>query len=175
MMLLVLVLGMSLTRSRFGRALLAIRSSESAARSCAVDVAALKTRSFAFSAAVASAAGSLYVHYLSIANPAPFGIETTIAQLTALTAGGFLSLWGAYLGAAVVVAIPVLIALAAGSTASQLIAGLQLMIFGFLLIIIVMAQTTGTWPRIKTSLRERLGRAAPIRVLPIADSELENA
>jgi len=37
------------------------------------------------------------------------GIDATIAQLTALTLGGFLSLWGSYLGAAVVVALPSLI------------------------------------------------------------------
>jgi branched-chain amino acid transport system permease protein len=145
---------LSLARSRFGRALLAIRSSESAARACGVDIVAHKLRVFAVSAGCASIAGSLYAHYLSFANPAPFGIDATIAQLTALTAGGFLSLWGAYVGAAITVTMPLVITMIVGSTASQLVAGLQYLAFGLLLILIVHAQTHG--------LPERLARRASL-------------
>jgi ABC-type branched-subunit amino acid transport system permease subunit len=161
--LVVLVLGLSITRSRFGRALLAIRSSESAARSCGVDVVALKTRSFAFSAAVASAAGSLYVHYLGIANPNPFGLDATIAQLTALTLGGLLSLWGAYVGSAIVVALPVIISWAGGSSATQFVAGLQYLIFGLVLICVVVVQSNEHGSRMLARLKTlgRLPRAAP--------------
>ncbi len=159
----VLVLGLSLTRSRFGRALLAIRSSESAARSCAVDVASLKTRSFAFSAAAASAAGSLYVHYLGIANPGPFGLDATIAQLTALTLGGLLSLWGAYVGSAIVVALPVVIGWVGGSSATQVVAGLQYLIFGLLLICVVLVQSNEHGSQLLARLKSlgRAPRAAP--------------
>jgi branched-chain amino acid transport system permease protein len=159
----VLVLGLSLTRSRFGRALLAIRSSELAARSCAVDVASLKTRSFAFSAAVASAAGSLYVHYLGIANPGPFGLDATIAQLTALTLGGLLSLWGAYVGSAIVVALPVVVGWVGGSSATQVVAGLQYLIFGLLLICVVLVQSNEQGSAMLARFRN-LGRAR--RVAP---------
>ena len=137
----VLVLGLSITRSRFGRALLAIRSNESAARACGADVVQLKIGSFAFSAGAASVAGSLYVHYLGIANPLPFNADATIIQLTALTLGGFLSLWGAYVGAAIVVALPSLIGLVAGSSETQASAGLQYTCFGLLLICVVVAQS----------------------------------
>ena len=144
----VLLVGLSLTRSRFGRALLAIRSNESAAAACAVDAAAHKTRSFVFSAAAASLAGSLYVHYLAIANPSPFGFDSTIAQLTALTLGGFLSLWGSYVGAAIVIAVPPLIGWVVGSSATQAIAGLQDLVFGLLLITAVMVSVRGSGARV---------------------------
>jgi len=161
--LVVLLLGLSLTRSRFGRALLAIRSSELAARSCAVDVPSHKTRSFAFSAAAASVAGSLYVHYLGIANPGPFGLDATIAQLTALTLGGLLSLWGAYFGSAIVVALPVVIGWVGGSSATQVVAGLQYLIFGLLLICVVLVQSNEHGSAMLARLRAvgRLRRAAP--------------
>jgi branched-chain amino acid transport system permease protein len=150
---------LALARSRFGRALLAIRSSESAARACGVDVIAHKLRVFAVAAGCASVAGSLYVHYLSFANPSPFGIDATIAQLTALTAGGFLSIWGAYIGAAVTVTLPLLITMIVGSTASQLIAGMQYLAFGLLLILIVHAQNF--------RVRDRLVRRfRPVPVTP---------
>jgi branched-chain amino acid transport system permease protein len=159
----VLVLGLSITRSRFGRALLAIRSNESAARASGVDVVALKMRSFAFSAAVASAAGSLYVHYLGIANPLPFGIDATIAQLTALTLGGLLSLWGAYFGSAVVIALPAVIGWVGGSSATQFVAGLQYLVFGLLLICVVLVQANEHGMKFLSAVkaRGRLGRPAP--------------
>jgi branched-chain amino acid transport system permease protein len=126
-------------------------------------VVGLKMRSFAFSAAVASVAGSLYVHYLGIANPIPFGLDATIQQLTALTLGGLLSLWGAYFGAAVVVALPAVIGWLGGSSATQVVAGLQYLIFGLLLICVVMVQANDHGLRFIAALkaRRRITRAAP--------------
>ena len=155
------LLALSITRSQAGRALLAIRSSETAARSCGVDVVGLRTQVFAFSAAAASLAGSLYAHYLGIANPSPFGIESTITQVTALTVGGFVSLWGACAGSVAVLALPMVIALLAGDTATQAAAGVQNVVFGVLLVAIILAQTA----RVETApLRfgpRRAGQARP--------------
>jgi len=160
--LLIVAFALSLTRSRFGRALLAIRSNESAARASAVDVVAHKMRSFAFSAAVASLAGSLYVHYLGIANPIPFGIDATIAQLTALTLGGFLSLWGTYFGAAIVVTLPAIIGWIGGSSATQFVAGLEYLIFGLMLMVVVVLQSSDHGPRLMAWIKGAgMRRAAP--------------
>lgn len=134
---------LSLARSSIGRALLAVRSSEAASRACGVDVTWLKTEVFAFSAAAASLAGSLYVSYLGIANPQPFGVEATIAQVTALTVGGYLLLSGAYVGSAIVVALPGAISWTIGATESQSVAGLQNVVFGVLLIGLIVLQTVG--------------------------------
>jgi branched-chain amino acid transport system permease protein len=162
--LLALLFCLSLARSRLGRALLAIRSNEPAARACGVDVTKHKLRVFAVSAALASIAGSLYGHYLGFVNPLPFGIDATIAQLTALTAGGFLSLSGAYVGSAVVIALPLVITKIAGTTSSQFSAGVQYVAFGVLLIGIVHIQTNGLSVRLSTALRRLLpfGASAPV-------------
>lgn len=146
---------LALVRSRFGRALLAIRSSESAALSCAVDVVSMKMRSFAFSAALASFAGSLYVHYLGIANPAPFGLDASIVQLTALTVGGALSLWGSYFGAALVLLLPVLIGWVGGSAATQMVAGIQYTVFGLVLIGAVVLRSTNIMQSVSSCFRRR--------------------
>lgn len=152
----VLAFCLSIARSRMGRALLAIRSSESAARASGVDVVAYKLRVFAISGALAALAGSLYAHYLNFVNPSPFGIDASIAQLTALTAGGFLSLWGSYFGAAIVIALPTLIQIIVGSTSSQFTAGLQYLSFGLLLILIVQAQANDWLARGSSWLGGRL-------------------
>ncbi len=160
-----LLFGMNIARSRIGRALLAMRSSESAARACGVEVVGLKMRIFAFSAATASVSGSLYGHYLSIVNPSPFGLDATIQQLTALTVGGFLSLWGAFAGSLLTVALPQVIGWISGSAESQLIAGVEYILFGVLLIGIVMAQSSPMLYR----LRRRLGRRGAASVVAASE------
>jgi branched-chain amino acid transport system permease protein len=155
-----LLFAMNIARSRIGRALLAIRSNESAARACGVEVVRLKVSIFAFSAATASVAGSLYGHYLSIVNPSPFGVDATIQQLTALTVGGFLSLWGSFAGSLFTVALPQLIGWISGSAASQLIAGVEYIVFGLLLTGVVMAQSNPAWQEFKTRLRRRASGTA---------------
>ncbi|MGB7102380.1 MAG: ABC transporter permease [Xanthobacteraceae bacterium] len=139
--LLTLVGALSIARSRVGRALLAIRSDELAARACGADVMMLKIGSLVFSAAAASLAGSLYVHYIGIANPLPFGFDASIFQIMALTLGGFLSLWGSYVGSAIVLALPSVIVAVGGASTSQSTAGLQYLCFGLLLVCAIMAQT----------------------------------
>jgi branched-chain amino acid transport system permease protein len=163
--LLALLFCLSLARSRIGRALLAIRSNELAARACGVDITKHKLRVFAVSAALASIAGSLYGHYLGFVNPLPFGIDATIAQLTALTAGGFLSLSGAYVGSAVVIALPLVITKIAGTTSSQFSAGIQYVAFGVLLVGIVHVQTNGVAARVSTALRRLLPFGTRVPVL----------
>jgi branched-chain amino acid transport system permease protein len=165
-----LVFCLSLARSRLGRALLAIRSNEPAARACGVDVTRHKLRVFAVSAALASVAGSLYGHYLGFVNPLPFGIDATIAQLTALTAGGFLSLSGSYVGSAIVIALPLLITKIAGTTSSQFSAGVQYVAFGILLIGVVHAQTNGFIRRAAAVLRSLL-RSLAAAPAPVAGKE----
>lgn len=151
---------LSLARSRIGRALLAMRASEAAARACGVDVAWMKARIFAVSAAAASLAGSLYVHVVGIANPGPFGVDATILQVTALTVGGYLSLTGAYVGSVVVTALPIAISWATGGASSQAVAGVQAMVFGLLLIGLILAQTLALPARAAGGRRAFLRRRA---------------
>lgn len=131
----------SLLQSSFGRSLLALRSSEAAARSFGVAVTSLKVRAFALSAFLASLAGSFYVHFMSLATPQPFGLEATIMQLTALVVGGTLSLTGAFFGAAFVVALPLLITALFGSNVTEMLAGIQLAVFGLLLMVIIVVRS----------------------------------
>jgi ABC-type branched-subunit amino acid transport system permease subunit len=155
--LLTLVAGLSIARSRVGRALLAIRSDELAARACGTNVVWLKIGSFVFAAACASLAGSLYVHYLGIANPLPFGFNASIFQIVALTLGGFLSLWGSYIGSAIVLAFPSVIMALGGASTSQASAGLQFLIFGLLLVCVIIVQSNASGRRIAGGVRRVFG------------------
>lgn len=151
------LLALSLTRSRMGRALLSVRSNEAAAMACGVDTSRLKTSIFMMSAMLASIAGSLYVHHLGIANPAPFGIDATIMQVTALVLGGVLSLWGSFFGTIVVVLLPSIIVMLMGSAGSQQVAGLQYLVFGVLLSAVVVIQSS-EWTSKRLLLRLGVSR-----------------
>lgn len=95
-----------LQRSRFGRAINAIRQNEDAARASGVSVTRLKSECFVIAAFVAGLAGSLYAHQTRYLAPNDFTFWKSIEILIMVVIGGMGSLVGAVLGAAVVVLLP---------------------------------------------------------------------
>ena len=95
-----------LQRSRFGRAINAIRQNEDAARACGVKVTLLKSQCFVIAAFVAGLAGSLYAHQVRYLAPTDFTFWKSVEILIMVVIGGMGSLFGAVLGAAVVVLLP---------------------------------------------------------------------
>jgi branched-chain amino acid transport system permease protein len=88
-----------LVRSRFGRALQAIRDSEVAAASCGLDPARWKVLAFGVSAFYAGVAGSLFAIDVAFVNPDTFAIMLSLFLLVGAVVGGLGSLAGAVLGA----------------------------------------------------------------------------
>ena len=95
-----------LERSRFGRAINAIRQNEEAARACGVKVTLLKSQCFVIAAFVAGLGGSLYAHQVRYLAPTDFTFWKSVEILIMVVIGGMGSLFGAVLGAAVVVLLP---------------------------------------------------------------------
>ena len=98
-----------LRRSRFGRAINAIRQDEDAARASGIRVTLLKSECFVIAAFVAGIAGSLYAHEVRYLSPNDFTFWKSIEILIMVVIGGIGSLPGAILGAAVVVGLPELL------------------------------------------------------------------
>lgn len=92
-----------LTRSRFGRALEAIRQSEEAARTCSVDPLVYKSKVFIIAAFTAGAAGGLFAHLNGYLNPNDFTVLESINILMMVVVGGLHSLGGAVAGAVILV------------------------------------------------------------------------
>jgi branched-chain amino acid transport system permease protein len=101
----VLWLAGNLVDSRIGRALRAVHGSEAAAAAVGIDTARLKLGVFTLAGAVTALAGALYAHYLTFINPSPFGFAYSVELVVMVVLGGVASLWGAVLGAALVVAL----------------------------------------------------------------------
>src|SRR5262249_1804785 len=91
-----------LVRSRPGRALRALASSEAGALATGVPVGRYKLQVFALSAAYAGLAGGVYAFYVSYVAPGSFPLVTSIEFLIMATLGGLGSVWGGVVGATLV-------------------------------------------------------------------------
>ena len=96
---------LNLLRSPTGRAFLAIRDSETAARSMGVNLAVYKVMAFSISAAITGLAGCLYAHKLSFVSPEMFTLLISLEFIIVIIIGGVGSLHGAVLGSIFVVMV----------------------------------------------------------------------
>jgi branched-chain amino acid transport system permease protein len=102
-LILTIVGTLNLLRSPTGRAFVAIRDSETAARSMGINVSLYKVKSFAISAAITGLAGCLFAHKLSFISPEMFTLQLSIEFIIVILIGGTFSLHGAVLGAIFIV------------------------------------------------------------------------
>jgi branched-chain amino acid transport system permease protein len=101
-----ILLSVNLSASRIGRALRAIHDSEVAARILGVNVRLLKVQIFTISGIFSAIAGSLYAHTVQFISPASFGFNVSIELLTMVIIGGLGSIYGSFLGAAILTLLP---------------------------------------------------------------------
>jgi len=99
---LALLLNRNLVRSRPGRALRALATSEAGALAAGVSVGRLKLQVFALSAAYAGLAGGVYAFFLSYIAPGSFPVLLSIQFLIMATVGGLGSITGSLVGATVI-------------------------------------------------------------------------
>lgn len=109
MTLLSMLLSINMVNSRIGRALRAIHDSEVAARVMGVNARMLKVQIFTLAAVLSSLAGSLYAHTMTFISPASFGFHFSVELLTMVVIGGLGSIYGSFLGAALLTLLPELL------------------------------------------------------------------
>lgn len=105
LLILVIVGTLNLMRSPTGRAFVAIRDSETAAKSMGINISLYKVKSFAISATITGFAGCLFAHKLSFISPEMFTLQLSIEFIMVIIIGGVLSLHGAVLGAIFIVMV----------------------------------------------------------------------
>jgi branched-chain amino acid transport system permease protein len=100
-------LAAGMVRRDVGRALIAIRDDETAARTMGIDLATYKTRAFGLSAAYAGVAGALFTFANGFVAPESFTLTVSFAFLAAVVIGGLATVAGAVFGALFIVFVPV--------------------------------------------------------------------
>lgn len=142
MLLVVLALTALLVRGSFGRSLMAIRDSESAAQSYGKHVNAVKTISVAVSAGLAGVAGSLYAFYMSFINVESFMLETSILLMAMVIIGGTGTLFGPVVGAALLMSLPAALTYLPFLPPSEL-GTIQQIIYGLAMVLLMMFRPGG--------------------------------
>ena len=155
------IAAINITKSRVGRAFVAIRDSDIAAEAMGVNLTYYKTLAFAVSAFYTGIAGSLMGFVLGFINPQNFNLFLSISFLAMVVVGGLGSILGSILGAILVTLlqqqlnnipeIPFLgnwvIFLSERWFSMSGVANVSSIIFGLILIVIVIFEPLGLWGR----------------------------
>ena len=164
----------NIARSRYGRALVAIRDAEVAAEASGINKAWVFSAVFVFSGVVAGIAGGLFASLQTYITPDAFNFELTLLFFIAVLIGGHGSILGPLIGTIVLTLLPEFAApLAAWSTA----------LYGALLLAIVLAVPGGIASVLDFRSRRPLASGRIVRPLtaglrellegPVAEDPLE--
>lgn len=153
---------LNLKRSRFGRGWVALRERDIVATSLGIAVGQQKILVFSISGAILAIAGALSSMTVGVVSSEYFSINLAIQILVMAVIGGLGSILGAWLGAMFVVFLPYLIQVgfvlldASGAVQLDLIAPIQLILFGAITIAFLLFEPSGLsgiWLRIQRYFR----------------------
>jgi branched-chain amino acid transport system permease protein len=148
-----LVLGARFARGSIGRALIAIRDNETAARTMGVDLARYKAATFAVGSMLAGAAGALYVFSIGFVAPESFTLVVSFSFLAAVVVGGLATVAGAIFGALFIEFVPVY-----SADVNEALAGV---IYGGVLILFMYALPDGVMGLLRRLEARLAGRVEP--------------
>lgn len=144
--------------AHFGRVVRSLRDSEVGATSVGINLTRAKTRVFAVSAVYMGFAGFLYAHFMQYVSPTGFDLNTTILVVSMVVVGGMGDTTGTLVGALLLSVLPQWLR---GYT------GLEPVIYGGLLVVILLVLPEGVVP----AIRQLLGRRPAAVVLTPGQSE----
>ncbi|MFB9266058.1 ATP-binding cassette domain-containing protein [Bradyrhizobium erythrophlei] len=168
--LLAAILTMNLLDSRTGRAIRALRRGHIAAEAFGVQTPRAKLLVFIYAAVLAGLSGWLYAHFQRAANPTPFGAQAGIEYLFIAVVGGAGYVWGAVLGAGIVVILKEVLQ----SYLPYIFGGqsqLETIVFGILLVLLLQLAPSGVWPWLMSRLPVKPARKTPDTALKLAKRE----
>ncbi len=125
-------------RSRFGRALTAIREDQIAAAAMGIDVSRHKVIAFAMGATWAGIAGGLFAHWFRYLNPSSFAFSRSVEILSMVVLGGMGSLNGSVIGSAVLTFAPEVL-----RGVSDFVSQYRMLFYGAMLVIMMLVRPQG--------------------------------
>ncbi|HZF02706.1 MAG TPA: branched-chain amino acid ABC transporter ATP-binding protein/permease [Patescibacteria group bacterium] len=167
-----LVLSRVIETSRLGYRLRAVKENEQAAEAMGVDAFRSKMAAYVLSAAPAAVVGAVYIHaILFIVTPdAVFGLLVISQTLVVSLVGGIGTLWGPLIGAAVMVPVSEVL----DSTVGDRLPGIQGVVYGGALMLIMIYAPEGLYWRARQLIRSRAGRGA-VATRPAITPPLDDA
>ncbi len=164
--LLIVFIGIRLEDSRIGRAWVAIREDEIAAKACGINTRNIKLLAFAMGASFGGVAGGLFAGFQAFVSPESFSLMESVMVLCMVVLGGMGHIPGVILGGILLTVLPEFFRHSAGPLQVALFGkvlldpeALRMLLFGLALIAVMLYRPAGLWPS-GTRRRELRGDAA---------------
>lgn len=151
--LLTVVISRRLQHSRLGRAWIAIREDEIAAKAMGIHVRNVKLLAFAIGAAFGGVAGAMFGAFQGFISTESFTLTESIAVLAMVVLGGIGHIPGVVLGAVLLAALPEILRHTVEPVQMALLGQvwidaevLRQLLYGLALVLIMLARPAGLWP-----------------------------
>jgi branched-chain amino acid transport system permease protein len=149
-----------LQHSRLGRAFVAIREDEIAAKAMGINTRNIKLLAFAMGASFGGVAGSMFASFQGFVSPESFSLTESIAVLAMVVLGGMGHIPGVILGGAILAALPEVLRHTV-EPVQQAIFGkilidaevLRQLLYGLAMVVIMLKRPAGLWPAPKSEDR----------------------
>ncbi|MBX3592241.1 MAG: ABC transporter ATP-binding protein [Burkholderiaceae bacterium] len=149
----VILVSIRLQDSRIGRAWMAIREDEIAAKAMGINTRNVKLLAFAMGASFGGVSGAMFASFQGFVSPESFILMESIVIVAMVVLGGMGHVPGVVLGAVLLYAIPETlreiarpVQLAVFGTELVAPEALRMLLFGLSLVLIMLYRPTGLWP-----------------------------
>ncbi|HNI38222.1 MAG TPA: ABC transporter ATP-binding protein [Pseudomonadales bacterium] len=149
----IIFVSIRLQDSRIGRAWMAIREDEMAAKACGINTRNIKLLAFAMGASFGGVAGGLFAGFQGFISPESFVLLESIMVLCMVVLGGMGNIVGVILGAALLTITPEIFRDLAVPLQNTLLGrtvidpeNLRMLLFGITLVVTMLFKPQGLWP-----------------------------
>lgn len=146
-------ISLRLQHSRLGRAWIAIREDEIAAKAMGINVRNMKLLAFAMGSTFGGVAGAMFASFQGFISPESFTLTESIAILAMVVLGGIGHIPGVVLGAVLLAALPEVLRHTVEPLQMALFGQvaidaevLRQLLYGLALVLIMLARPAGLWP-----------------------------
>ena len=150
---LVIIVTIRLQNSRLGRAWMAIREDEIAAKAMGINTRNVKLLAFAMGASFGGVSGAMFASFQGFVSPESFVLSESIVIVAMVVLGGMGHIPGVILGAILLYAIPEVLRYAAKPAQEALFGteivapeALRMLVFGLAMVLIMLRRPEGLWP-----------------------------
>jgi branched-chain amino acid transport system permease protein len=166
-------ISMRLQHSRLGRAWVAIREDEVAAKAMGINTRNMKLLAFAMGASFGGVAGAMFASFQGFVSPESFSLTESIAVLAMVVLGGIGHIPGVVLGGVILAVLPELlrhtvepVQLALFGTILIEAEVLRQLLYGLAMVVIMLTRPAGLWPSPRFEDRPDAGGGRPGQAAP---------
>lgn len=164
----IIFVSVRLQHSRLGRAWVAIREDEIAAKAMGINTRNVKLLAFAMGASFGGVSGAMFASFQGFVSPESFSLMESIAILAMVVLGGIGHIPGVVLGGAILAALPEVLRHVVEPVQQKLFGAvlieaevLRQLLYGLAMVVIMLYRPAGIWPSPKHE--DRMDANAPKR------------